>query len=544
MADFAVTFLNDLKGRVDAGGGGFAVAWQIADINNMRLLRLGYFGNARHELTQATDGQPDSPEMFTQPGSIDPNRWYDVRIEVRGDESSCYLDGEALWKDSKMHFPSGRVGLGAYATAMRFKDIRVTSEDGKTVYWQGPPKLPSESATATAATGAPATPATATKPTQPSDAGPWTQKRFPAATVFDGTWKIDGADLVQSSRAKQDTRVIFGDPSWSRYNIQLKAMAGEGSEGCVVLFNYLDRDNFRNFTLGAWKNTSHDVSSRFQAVWDPGRNVNGKPGSLQRNRWYTVRIEVREDACRCFLNGQLWCQNSNDNPTKGQIALGTWGDTIARFRDVVVTSEDGKTVLWKGNPQLPPPVTYEKDKVAPTRYTVQDGHILEGTWTIDKDELVQSSLDDRIHELTFGDPTWTNYNLALKAKVTEGPEGFRIYFNYVDRENFRVFTAGAWTNTANEVIAYRDGRWDGDNRKGRAAELKKDRWYDVRVEVRGPICRCLLDGELWFEQTDTRFKQGCVGLGSPATNVRFRDIKVTSVDGTILWEGLPKLPGN
>ena len=66
-----------------------------------------------------------------------------------------------------------------------------------------------------------------------------------------------------------------------------------------------------------------------------------------------------------------------------------------------------------------------------------------------------------------------------------------------------------------------------------------DQWYDVRIEARGAECRCFLDGQLIFEDTDDRFTSGRIGFKTWESVSRFRDIEVTTPDGKLLWKGLP-----
>ena len=74
--------------------------------------------------------------------------------------------------------------------------------------------------------------------------------------------------------------------------------------------------------------------------------------------------------------------------------------------------------------------------------------------------------------------------------------------------------------------------------------MKRNKWYDVRVAVRGRQCVCFLNGVEQSRNPGGSLSEGRVGLGAvKGTSVRFRDIKVTDEQGQPLWEGPPKLPG-
>jgi formylglycine-generating enzyme required for sulfatase activity len=171
-----------------------------------------------------------------------------------------------------------------------------------------------------------------------------------------------------------------------------------------------------------------------------------------------------------------------------------------------------------------------------------NAEIVAGDWRIDGEELVQSSLEGRELFMVFGNPAWAHYNLALEVKATSGRNGFDVYFNTRDRDNRRGFSLGAWGNTGHVLFSNYQGR--RDDRQWEKGAIEHDVWHQVAIEVRGDECRCIVDGRTMFQNSDDRLGSGRVGLGSWATEVHFRNIKVTSEDGkTILWKGLPKLPG-
>src|SRR5262249_54878977 len=59
--------------------------------------------------------------------------------------------------------------------------------------------------------------------------------------------------------------------------------------------------------------------------------------------------------------------------------------------------------------------------------------------------------------------------------------------------------------------------------------------------VRGPEFKCFVDGALMFTDHHQGFAKGRVALAAMGA-ARFRDIKVVSPDGKMLWDGLPQPP--
>ncbi len=164
--------------------------------------------------------------------------------------------------------------------------------------------------------------------------------------------------------------------------------------------------------------------------------------------------------------------------------------------------------------------------------------VASGSWRIEGEELVQTSRDGPA-ALVFGDPSWSNYNLELDMKPIEGISGTWTFFHYRDWSNHCNFYIGGFGNTIHGVGTVLDGECRREHTDGSIEHL---RWYKVNIEVRGPEARCYLDGRAILHHVDDRLTVGRVGLGSNWTEVHFRNIRITSLDGEVLWEGLPELP--
>jgi hypothetical protein len=164
-----------------------------------------------------------------------------------------------------------------------------------------------------------------------------------------------------------------------------------------------------------------------------------------------------------------------------------------------------------------------------------------GEWSIEGDELVQS----RRHGpgvIVFGHPDWSRYNLSFKAKAVGGNHTFSIFFHIADLSTYRKFQMGAFDNKWHVINSFVSNGYDSQFRKLKRGTIEPNVWYTVRIEVRGTQCRYLLGGVEWFALADPRFEKGQVGLVTESSQVRFREILITSEDGeTVLWEGNPLL---
>ena len=66
-------------------------------------------------------------------------------------------------------------------------------------------------------------------------------------------------------------------------------------------------------------------------------------------------------------------------------------------------------------------------------------------------------------------------------------------------------------------------------------------WYPIKIKVRGSNFECYVDDSLVFEESNSSFSHGRIGITTRGNQTRFRKIKVTAPDGKLLWEGLPDI---
>lgn len=179
------------------------------------------------------------------------------------------------------------------------------------------------------------------------------------------------------------------------------------------------------------------------------------------------------------------------------------------------------------------------------RLTFGTPEIHGGHWSVEGDDLIQTDLTEPNATILFGDPAWSNYDLSFKvvAMSTSETNGVKALFHCTDPENGYALTLG---NSADgyELSRSTEGRWQLDTAMHRSGTIDYGRVYAVRVEVRGPDIRCFLDGEELFHKRDDVFTKGHIGLATFQAAARFREIRVTSTDGRILWNGPPATAGS
>jgi alpha-L-arabinofuranosidase len=160
-------------------------------------------------------------------------------------------------------------------------------------------------------------------------------------------------------------------------------------------------------------------------------------------------------------------------PIVGEVGVGTW-NTQAEFKDITVT-RDGKTLAA---PSL--------------RDTNGWRFVGHGDWKAVDGILTQSGSTENVRAI-FGDKTWSDYTLSLKARKLGGSEGFLVCFGLPDENVKNWWNIGGWGNSAHgvEMADAKAGKEEGVPGK-----IETGRWYDIRVELKGSNVRCFLDGRL------------------------------------------------
>lgn len=168
-------------------------------------------------------------------------------------------------KPAPLPAPHGAIGLGTYRTNAEYKDVEVTA-GGKTLYSKD----------------------------FSSGADGWSTPV--------GTWGVESGAFRQTSN-RQDTHAAAGDATWTDYSYRVKARKISGAEGFLVLFHVRDDSNYMQWNIGGWGNTS----SAIQRHEDGGLDELGEhsPTTVETDRWYDVRIDVRGTDIKCYLDGKL-----------------------------------------------------------------------------------------------------------------------------------------------------------------------------------------------------------------------------------------------
>jgi alpha-L-arabinofuranosidase len=165
---------------------------------------------------------------------------------------------------------------------------------------------------------------------------------------------------------------------------------------------------------------------------------------------------------------------ASDSGAAGGICLGTY-HTGAEFKDIRVTR--GSHRLFAAD--------FESD--------MRGWRTTGGDWVVKEGKCRQSKIDV-VATASAGDEDWTDYTLTLKARKISGDEGFLIGVRNINGGSKVQWNLGGWGNTKHGIQDLTGGN-------DRIVEqvpgaIETDRWYDVKVELKGAHLNCYLDGVL------------------------------------------------
>ncbi len=268
---------------------------------------------------------------------------------------------------------------------------------------------------------------------------------------------------------------------------------------------------------------------RYQSAGEFGRDIaNYLAGERTGSREVAVRKDADKPVARrsgllvatvCVVAGMLVC------------AAGYAGWRFWRPRPAPITVLSASVVTA---PVAAPVVqaNLDRDGRPPT--------VLHGRCRLDGEDLCLTPIGPADAVFLIGSPKWSIYDLTFKA-ITNGQGGFNVLFHWTAPGNFYVFCPARPNNRFADLYRRRETIFQRAAGQLRFGRLEPDRWYEIRLEVRGSFYHCYVDGKEWFQAQDDSFTHGKVGLGVWNPSNRFRDIKVTAPNGTVMWSGPPDL---
>lgn len=132
-------YIVELEAKRTGGQEGFLIAVRASSPENFYWVHFGGWGNRSHGVEIEVDGQRKLAAPL-KPGSVDNDKWHRIRLAVIGQNLKAFLDDELIFDLAIDKHEKGGVGLGAWSTQNRFRNLRIRSLDGETLH-AGLPRL-------------------------------------------------------------------------------------------------------------------------------------------------------------------------------------------------------------------------------------------------------------------------------------------------------------------------------------------------------------------------------------------------------------------
>ena len=248
--------------------------------------------------------------------------------------------------------PHGSIGVGAFRTQVEYKDIVVTTADGRTLL------------TADLS----------------SDTHGW--------QFTGGKWNLQDR-AIKPSAADAESWAITGDPGWTDYTLHVRARKTGGRGGFRILWHASDGSNYQRWNIGGIGN-----SVRCEAVEDGNSDVYGPTNSfqVQAGRWYDLRLEVSGHHMRGFIDDKLVTdatETPHTNPTPAFVSASYANDShtvivkvvnagkqpldmAIKLRGVRTVDPAGTAIVLAGDDPKAVNTIEEPEKIAPRRETLGD----------------------------------------------------------------------------------------------------------------------------------------------------------------------------
>ena len=152
-----------------------------------------------------------------------------------------------------------------------------------------------------------------------------------------GDWVITDGALIGTTTAYQDL-FLLGSEGWTDYTAEFRAKL-TGGRILGMAFRYTDTSN--NYRLNLYEDLDNTnnfyvyvrVAGAFSEVMKVG------VGQIDKDEWYTLKIEVAGDSIKAYLDGELQIDTKHGAHGEGGIAFEGEANTIAHFDDLVVEGD-------------------------------------------------------------------------------------------------------------------------------------------------------------------------------------------------------------
>jgi len=212
-----------------------------------------------------------------------------------------------------------------------------------------------------------------------------------------GQWQKNADGTVSQLSTRQQCVAVCTAPVGDHYTVKFRARKDEGKEGFMVVFNYVDKDNYCWLNFGGWDNTQHGL----ERISGGGKSqIETKPGKIEAGRWYDVTLQMAGDTVKCWLDKELVF----DTVMKGDVLPGV-------FSSATIDDRSGELIVKVVNTQAEATTA----RIDMSHFAVRSAYLvqLRANDGMDENTLEQpTNIAPTRHELS---PTGNSVELELPA---------------------------------------------------------------------------------------------------------------------------------
>ena len=142
-----------------------------------------------------------------------------------------------------------------------------------------------------------------------------------------GQWQHNGNTYSQT--AGDESCLNIGNITLGNNStIKLRARKDSGAEGFMLVFNYIDENNYCWLNFGGWGNTQHGIE---QIVNGAKMQIATKGGNVKTGRWYDITLQQNGDSLKAWLDNELIFETKLiANTTPGLFTTATLDETTGK----------------------------------------------------------------------------------------------------------------------------------------------------------------------------------------------------------------------
>jgi serine/threonine protein kinase len=153
-----------------------------------------------------------------------------------------------------------------------------------------------------------------------------------------GNWRMEGDELVQDDTSAGGPFLLFGDPSWTDYDVTLEARRIKGTGLCILAFRVESVLDFPYFVVVS--GTQH-YTTLVDGTRKPGQH---KAWTID-DAWHKIGVRVRGEHIKCLMDDDTVFDYDDWRHLRGAVAVTSPDRSAQRFRNLKVTDANGRVLV-------------------------------------------------------------------------------------------------------------------------------------------------------------------------------------------------------